>query len=394
MDLRGHGLSDAPTEDPTATTTCRPSPATSSRSRKARGCWSSPTTGSSSRATGSGRSSRPRRRPPSDPRCAGLVLVDGGWEDARGDQRMDVDEFLRGLDEPPEVLRSMRAFLADRAAFDPATWDADQERAARATVVETHAGQVVPATRPHALEACVRAMFAYDPLATLADGRGAGRGAGRGRRRDGSRAAALAEVVGAPAARRAAADRRHVVPPRRPQPDALPSGRGRPPRSCGRQRRLAVARIAPMQVVYSPAHLAPRHHARDVHGRGDPGQRGRRAGRADPRRARGRRRLRAVAPTEHGEAPITAVHDPGLVRFLEVAWSRASARRGSTRPFLSADTYPNRAMFEGMSAEASGGSSASRAAIGGRAGFWGLDSADPARRRDVRRGPRRRSTSR
>ena len=54
---------------------------------------------------------------------------------------MDVEEFLRGLDEPPEVMRSMAAFLADREAFDPATWDADQERAARATVVETHAGR-------------------------------------------------------------------------------------------------------------------------------------------------------------------------------------------------------------------------------------------------------------
>jgi fermentation-respiration switch protein FrsA (DUF1100 family) len=81
---------------------------------------------------------------------------------------MDVEEFLRGLDEPPEVMRSMAAFLADRAGFDPATWDADQERAARATVVETHAGKVVPATRPHALESSVRAMFRYDPVVTLA----------------------------------------------------------------------------------------------------------------------------------------------------------------------------------------------------------------------------------
>jgi len=78
-----------------------------------------------------------------------------------------VEEFLRGLDEPPEVMRSMAAFLADRQAFDPSTWDADQDRAARATVVETHAGKVVPATRPHAAEACVRAMFGYEPLATL-----------------------------------------------------------------------------------------------------------------------------------------------------------------------------------------------------------------------------------
>jgi hypothetical protein len=65
-------------------------------------------------------------------------------------------------------MRSLDAFLSDRSAFDPATWDADQDRAARATVVETHAGRVVPATRPHALEACVRTMFEYDPVVALA----------------------------------------------------------------------------------------------------------------------------------------------------------------------------------------------------------------------------------
>jgi hypothetical protein len=63
----------------------------------------------------------------------------------------------------------MNAFLAERAAFDPATWDADQETAARATVVETPAGRLVPATRPHALAACVAAMFDYRPAITLAE---------------------------------------------------------------------------------------------------------------------------------------------------------------------------------------------------------------------------------
>ena len=92
--------------------------------------------------------------------CAGLVLVDGGWEAIEAASGMDVDEVpARNLDEPPEVMRSMTAYLADREAFDPASWDVDQERAARATVVETHAGKVVPSTRPHALEASVRAMF-------------------------------------------------------------------------------------------------------------------------------------------------------------------------------------------------------------------------------------------
>jgi hypothetical protein len=64
-------------------------------------------------------------------------------------------------------MRSLAAFLADRKAFDPGTWDVDQERAARATIVETHAGRVVPSARPHATEASVRAMFAYDPGPTL-----------------------------------------------------------------------------------------------------------------------------------------------------------------------------------------------------------------------------------
>lgn len=100
--------------------------------------------------------------------CAGLVLVDGGWESLGTSTGMDPDEFLRGLDEPPQVLASLDAFLADRRAFGPDTWDADQDRAARATIVETHAGRVVPSARPHATDASVRAMFTYDPIATLA----------------------------------------------------------------------------------------------------------------------------------------------------------------------------------------------------------------------------------
>ena len=81
---------------------------------------------------------------------------------------MDVDEFLRGLDEPPEVLRSMDAYLFDRRGFDPPTWDVDQERAARDAVVETAAGHVVRAVRPHVVEAMVRTMFEWDPAPVLA----------------------------------------------------------------------------------------------------------------------------------------------------------------------------------------------------------------------------------
>ena len=81
-------------------------------------------------------------------------------------------------------------------------------------------------------------------------------------------------------------------------------------------------------------------------------------------------------PTEHGEAPITAVHDEGLVRFLEVAWSEVRAQ-AIPRAFLSADTYPNLAMFEGMSPDALQRLVREPSHVGGRAGYWGLDSAAP-----------------
>jgi pimeloyl-ACP methyl ester carboxylesterase len=100
-------------------------------------------------------------------RVAGLVLVDGGWEDVAAATDLSPEEFLRGLDEPPEVLRSMEAFLADRRDFDPATWDADQEQAARATVVEAHSKRLTPSTRPHAVTGAVEAMFEYDPSIVL-----------------------------------------------------------------------------------------------------------------------------------------------------------------------------------------------------------------------------------
>jgi len=170
MDLRGHGLSDAPTSS---------------------GAYELAVLASDvvAVAEGSGALGSDRGSPASDgvvlaghgfgaivaaaaaaelgERCRGLILVDGGLDHLPSTTGMDVDEFLRGLDEPPEVMRSMTAYLADRRAWDPASWDADQERAARAAVVETPAGRLVGATRPHALEACVRSMFDYEPTAVL-----------------------------------------------------------------------------------------------------------------------------------------------------------------------------------------------------------------------------------
>ena len=164
MDLRGHGLSDAPTEDGAYDLAVQATDAVAVA--EGSGVLGE---GDGIVLAGHGFGAIVAARTALElrDRCAGLVLVDGGWEALEATTGMDADEFLRGLDEPPEVMRSMTAFLADRKGFDPGTWDADQERAALATVVETHAGRVVPATRPHALEACVRSMFTYDPMATL-----------------------------------------------------------------------------------------------------------------------------------------------------------------------------------------------------------------------------------
>ena len=164
MDLRGHGLSDAPTEGYDEATLAGDVVAVAEGSGLLRG----PLDRVVLAGHGFGAMVAAWAASELRDRCTGVVLVDGGWESIEAESGMDVDEFLRGIDEPPEVLRSMTAFLADREAFDPATWDADQDRAARAVVVETHAGRVVPATRPHAAEACVRSMFDYDPFEALA----------------------------------------------------------------------------------------------------------------------------------------------------------------------------------------------------------------------------------
>jgi len=164
MDLRGHGLSDAPTDGYDPDSLAQDVVAVAEGS----GLLASPGDRVVLAGHGFGAVVAAWAAELLRDRCAGLVLVDGGWEVLDAATGMDVDEFLRGLDEPPEVMRSMSAFLADRQAFDPQTWDGDQLRAAQATVVETHAGKVVPSTRPHAVEASVRSMFGYDPVATLA----------------------------------------------------------------------------------------------------------------------------------------------------------------------------------------------------------------------------------
>lgn len=167
MDLRGHGLSDAPTEPEAYDLASLAEDVVA----VAEGTGSLGSGGSGVVLAGHGFGAMVALAAAARlaDACAGVVLVDGGWESMEDATGIDADEFLRGIDEPPEVMRSLAAFLADRAAFDPASWDADQERAAQATVVETHAGRVLPATRPHALDASVRSMFRYDPATVVPD---------------------------------------------------------------------------------------------------------------------------------------------------------------------------------------------------------------------------------
>ena len=163
MDLRGHGLSDAPT----ATGAYELDELAGDVAAVAEGSGALDGGSVVLAGHGFGAIAATAAAARLGERCARLVLVDGGLADLADATGQDVEEFLRGLDEPPEVMRSMGAYLRDRRSWDPATWDADQEQAARVAVVETPAGRLVSATRPHALEACVRTEFAYRPSAVL-----------------------------------------------------------------------------------------------------------------------------------------------------------------------------------------------------------------------------------
>ncbi|MDQ3493529.1 MAG: alpha/beta hydrolase, partial [Chloroflexota bacterium] len=99
---------------------------------------------------------------------AGVALVDGGWEEMAEATRSSADEYLAAIAEPPEVFGSMEAFLSDRRDFHPPTWDADQERAARAQVDQKHLGHVGLVSRPTAIRGSVQAMWSYDPAEVLA----------------------------------------------------------------------------------------------------------------------------------------------------------------------------------------------------------------------------------
>jgi acetoin utilization deacetylase AcuC-like enzyme len=130
-----------------------------------------------------------------------------------------------------------------------------------------------------------------------------------------------------------------------------------------------------MRVVYTPAHLAHEVTSETVLGQSIP------ANEVGERIELIRAALVAdggfqiVEPTEHGTAPILAVHDAGLVRFLEQAWP-AFRREGIERPALIPEGFGVRGLAEGF-ADAGQAQFREPRAIGGRAGFWAFDTSSP-----------------
>ena len=126
-----------------------------------------------------------------------------------------------------------------------------------------------------------------------------------------------------------------------------------------------------MRVVYSPLHLGHDIVTETYMGRPIP------ANEVAERAERIRGALEAdggfelVAPAEHGDDPIVAVHDPGLVRFLAEAWPQMRAE-GIAHQALVPEAFGVRGLTEGMTAPGE-----PRHAISGRAGYWALDTSTP-----------------
>jgi pimeloyl-ACP methyl ester carboxylesterase len=173
MDLRGHGLSDAPTDgydpDQLAEDAIAVAEGAGLLAREDDPLAEGPPGGRRFVVAGHGYGAIVAAWAANalGDRCSGLVLVDGGWTDLPAETEMTPDEWLAAIAEPPGVLASMTAWLADREAFDPTTWGPDGERAARSEVVETAAGRVKLAIHGHAIAASVGAMWTFEPRAVL-----------------------------------------------------------------------------------------------------------------------------------------------------------------------------------------------------------------------------------
>lgn len=157
-DLRGHGLSDAPRSGYELESLAMDMLTVLTANGWGRDAGGPPAVVAGHGFGGQVAATMAALRPES---IRGLALVDGGWEDVGEATRLSPSEYLAAIAEPPEVLATMETFLSDRREFDPATWDADQERAARAQVDEKYAGHVAMVMRPGPLRLLVDATFAY-----------------------------------------------------------------------------------------------------------------------------------------------------------------------------------------------------------------------------------------
>ncbi len=358
MDLRGHGLSDAPTEDGAydldgprrgrrrrrrglraarrrlddrvvlaghgfgAIVAAGPRPALGRAVRRSR---------PRRRRLGVARGvDRPRRRrvPARPRRAARGAALDGG------------------LPRRPGRLRSRRPGTPTRSARrgprSSRRTPAASSRSRGRTCSRRASARCSPTTRSRR---CAPVAAPVVALAAAAVGRRRARRPRPGPRRRERR----------PRGRRPRSDPRRVVRPRRPQPDALPSGRGQRGDPVGRRRgraslaeplrtRCRSSTRRPTSATTSPSRrswawpipaneVAERAEIIRATLDADGGLRAWRADRA--RRGADHRRPRP------GPGPRSS-RSPGP----------RSRRQALAVPFLSADTYPNRAMFEGMSDEA------------------------------------------
>ena len=81
-------------------------------------------------------------------------------------------------------------------------------------------------------------------------------------------------------------------------------------------------------------------------------------------------RFELVAPDEWGTDPITAVHDPGLVAFLETAWAEYQQAVGPTHDVIP-DVFAMSALREGM------GPAREPGPVGMRLGWWCYETTTP-----------------
>jgi pimeloyl-ACP methyl ester carboxylesterase len=166
MDLRGHGMSEAPRDGYDLE-----SLAFDALTVLVANGWGTDADGPPAVVAGHGlgaivAAEMARLQPQS---ISGVALVDFGWEEMAEATGQSPADFEKAIADPPEVLASMDAYLGDRREFDPPSWDADQERAARAAVDEKHAGHVALVARTHVLRGAIAAMFEYEPMETLAN---------------------------------------------------------------------------------------------------------------------------------------------------------------------------------------------------------------------------------